>query len=66
MTPIAQRAVDEWNREVDAEMARLIERGVPPWKAATKAQETVQQRREQRADSRDDEAFRMARAAAGY
>ena len=40
-----QRVLDEWNREVEAEMRDLIERGVPPWNAASRANKNVQQRR---------------------
>ena len=66
MTPIAQRAVDEWNREVDTEMIRLIERGMPPHRAATRAQQIVEARRSGSAEARDNDAFRKAIASVGY
>ena len=46
MTPIAQRAIESWNHDVDTEMARLIERGVPPSEAARRAQDAVTRRRQ--------------------
>ena len=66
MTPIAQRAVDEWNREVDTEMIRLIERGMPPHGAATRAQQIVEARRSESAEARYSGAFLKAIAKAGY
>ena len=41
----AQAAVADWNREVDAEMARLIRSGTPPFQAAGEAQRIVSDRR---------------------
>lgn len=43
-----EQAKRNWNREVDAETARLIDEGVPPHKAATRAESIVSMRRQQR------------------
>lgn len=40
-----QRAVREWDAEVDAEIVRLIEGGTPPVDAAAKARDIVSSRR---------------------
>jgi len=49
-----QRVLDEWNREVEAEMRDLIERGVPPWDAAGKARQNVSRRRASKAQESGD------------
>ncbi len=40
-----ERAVREWDSEVDAEMVRLIKSGTPPFEAAGKARDIVSRRR---------------------
>lgn len=60
MTPRAQRAIDDWNREVDDEMARMVERGVPPPEAARRAQQRVSDRRALAASQPDEGRLREA------
>lgn len=43
-----RRAVEEWDREIDEETARLIEDGVPPFNAAERARDNVSRRRAQK------------------
>lgn len=45
-------AVAAWNDEVDTEMVRLIEQGVPPFDAAGMAREIVTSRRQRTARER--------------
>lgn len=45
MNNAVRRAMDAWGFEVDAEMVRLIEAGVPPYDAADQAREIVSKRR---------------------
>ncbi len=45
-----KNASDEWNREVDAEAARLVEEGTPPYEAVKRATEAVSRRRRQQRD----------------
>ena len=40
-----QEATHKWNREVNEEIVRLIEQGVPPFDAADKARDNVSRRR---------------------
>ena len=40
------RAVDEWERDVDAEATKLIRRGIAPWSARVIANERVSERRQ--------------------
>lgn len=44
-------ATRAWDAEVDAEAARLIERGIPPFDAVIRAREIVSARRRNRAAS---------------
>ena len=60
MDRIAQQAVDSWYREVGAEMARLIERGISPFDASKRASDAVAQRRAERAMAEDEARFRNA------
>ena len=62
----AQRAIDSWNQEVDAEMARLIERGVPPHDATKRAQKHVSDKRSRRAAEIDSENLRETIRRAGF
>lgn len=39
------QTIRKWKSEVEREMQRLIERGVPPWDAAEQAREIVSRRR---------------------
>lgn len=36
-----KKAIESWDRDVEKEMRRLIERGVPPFEAARKATDKV-------------------------
>ena len=40
-----ERVIREWRNEVEDEMRRLIERGVPPFDAADRARKNVSSRR---------------------
>ena len=62
MDRIAQQALDSWNREVGAEMARLIERGVPPFDASKRATDVVARRRAERSAAEDEVRFRSTLA----
>lgn len=42
----------KWNAEVDAEAARLVRKGVPPFDAIEKAREIVSRRRKDAPDAR--------------
>ena len=66
MQPEAQRAIDSWNQEVDAEMARLIERGVPPHEAANRAQKHVSDKRRRRYEEIDSDGLRETIQRAGF
>ena len=65
MRPEAQRAIDSWNQEVDTEMVRLIERGVPPHDATKRAQKHVSDKRSRRAAEIDSEDMRETIRRAG-
>lgn len=45
MKNAVRRAMDSWSNEIDVEMVRLIESGVPPYDAAAEAREIVSKRR---------------------
>ena len=66
MSPITQRGVDSWNCEVDAEMVRLIESGVPPHEAARRAQNVVSARRRAIAAATDEARFKKTMTKAGF
>lgn len=44
-----QEALAAWDREVGAEMVRLIESGTPPYDAASQARDIVSNRRREKA-----------------
>jgi hypothetical protein len=45
MSTYTQKAIREWDGEVDAEVARLIRAGVPPYQAARQAVENISAKR---------------------
>ncbi len=47
MNSAVDRAISEWEKEVDDEMVQLIEEGWSPYEAALKSKEIVQRRRYQ-------------------
>lgn len=40
-----REVIDEWEREVEAEMVRLIRQGTPPYDAGVRARNIVTERR---------------------
>ena len=50
MNYFLQKALADWHSEVDIEMAKLIESGVPPFDAATKAASNIMARRRRKAE----------------
>lgn len=52
MNYAVREALAQWDREVDAEMVKLIERGVPPFDAASRARDIVSARRSEARDEK--------------
>jgi hypothetical protein len=50
MNSEVQREIRRWDNEVDAEAAKLIRRGVPPYQAVEQAVKNISQRRAQEAE----------------